>query len=294
MNNEKRILILGSTGLVGIPLTKLLKKKYKVFTTYHNKKDYDDSIKIDLLSIRSLEKAFQLSKPDIVINLCGIYNNLDFCEKNKKLVMAINGRSLKTISQLANKYNSFLIGLSSDFVFDGKTGNYKENSNPSPINYYGKTKALGEKNIQENANDYCIIRTSMIYGKNLLRNTLADMILDEVKNGRELKLINDQFMTPTYLDNLCEMLNEIIDIKHRGIIHLSGPEKMSRYDFAKKLLRFSKFKGTCLKPVSRNEFDFSKKMPRDSSLNTQKAASILKTGPEKIEESIKRYFDMNS
>ena len=290
MDKVKKILILGSSSLVGIRLTKMLKKKYIVFTTYHNKKINNNSIKLDLLSITSLEKAFQQNKPDIVINLCGVYKNLGFCEKNKKLVMAINGKSLKSISQLANNYNSFLISFSSDFVFDGQTGNYKENDQVNPINYYGKTKVVGEKNIQKIANDYCIVRTSMIYGKNPLRKTLSDMILDEVKHGHKLKLINDQFMTPTYLENFCEMLVEIIEMKYKGIIHLAGPQKMSRYEFAKKILKILNFRKECLIPVSRNEFDFSKKMPKDSSLNTRKASLILKKGPEKVENSLKKYI----
>ena len=111
----------------------------------------------------------------------------------------------------------------------------------------------------------------MIYGKNQLRNTLADMILNKIKLEEELKIINDQFMTPTYLENFTKMLTEIIEIKYKGIIHLAGPEKMSRYDFAKKMVSLSNFKNTSLIPVSCNEFDFSKKMPKDSSLNTEKS-----------------------
>jgi dTDP-4-dehydrorhamnose reductase len=286
----KRILILGSNGLVGISLVKKLSKKYHVFTTYHAKKTSKNDIKINLLEEKTLENAFLIAKPDIVVNLCNIYKNLDYCEKNKKIVMDINGKALKIISKISNKYNSFLIGFSSDFVFDGKTGNYKEDDQVSPINYYGKTKAIGEKNIQENANDYCIIRTSMIYGENKLRDTLADMILNKVRLGEELKLINDQFMTPTHLENFTKMLTEIIEIKYKGIIHLAGPERMSRYDFAKKLVSLSNFKNASLIPVSYNEFDFSKKMPKDSSLNTQKASSLLHNTPEKVENSLKKYL----
>lgn len=289
MDKTKKILICGSNGLVGIPLTKMLKRKFEVFTTYHNTKMNNSDIKIDVLSHLSLEKAFEVTKPDIVINLCAIYNNLDFCEKNKKLVMAINGKSLIPISKLANKHNSFLIGFSSDYVFDGQSGNYKENDQINPINYYGKTKAKGEKNIQEIANNYCIIRSSLLYGKNPIRNTISDMIFSALKKGEKLELVDDQFTTPTYLQNFCEMLVEIIDMEYKGIIHLAGPQKISRYDFAKKLFNLSDFKKSNFIPVSRDEFQFSKKMPRDSSLNTRKASKLRK-GPENIEESIKKYL----
>jgi len=290
MKNKKRILILGSNSLIGNSLMEKINKKYTIFTTYHNKKINKKDLRIDVLDVKTLQDAFVVSKPDIVINLCEVYKNLDYCEKNKKIVMNINGKALKIISKISNQYNSFLIGFSSDFVFDGKSGNYKEDDQISPINYYGKTKAVGEKNIQENANDYCIIRTSMIYGKNQLRNTLADMILNKIRLEEELKIINDQFMTPTYLENFTKMLTEIIEIKYKGIIHLAGPEKMSRYDFAKKMVSLSNFKNASLIPVSHNEFDFSKKMPKDSSLNTEKASSLLLNRPENVESSLKKYL----
>lgn len=288
MVNKKRVLVLGSSGLIGVPLVKLLKKKYDIYTTYHDKKYYDESIELDLQSDISIEKVFLLSKPGVVINLCGIYKNLDFCEKNKELVMSINGLSLKSIANFSNKFNSYLISISSDHVFDGKKGNYNEYDKVSPVNYYGKTRVEGEKNIQEISKKYCIIRTSMLWGKSLVRNTLSDLILDGVKRGQKLKLIKDQFMAPTYLKNFCEMLCEIVEKEYYGIIHLAGPRRMSRYDFAVVLLDVFGIKKDII-AVNHNEFKFSKNMPRDSSLSTDKATKLLNIGPEKVETSMKKY-----
>jgi len=288
--DKKKILILGGSGLVGVPLTKMLEKKYIVFTTYHNKKFNNESIKLDLLNSNSIERIFQLSNPDVVINLFGMYKNLDFCEKNKKLVMKINGLSLKPISKLSNKFNSFLVSLSSDYVFDGRTGNYKEYDKVCPINYYGKSRAEGEKNIQKIASNYCIVRTSMVYGKSTVRKTLPDLILSGIKQKKGLKLVYDQYMTPTYLENLCKMLVEIIKLDYRGIIHLAGREKVSRYDFAIKLFNIFGLEKDNLIPVKTTEFSFGSKMPKDSSLNTEKASTMLKEKPELIETSIRKYL----
>jgi len=288
---KKDILILGASGLVGIPLTNILKRKYSVFTSYHNKQRNDEMFKLNLLSFDNIVKAFELSKPDIVLNLCGIYKNLDFCEKNKELVMGINGSSLKLISELSNQFDSYLVSMSSDFVFDGKKGNYKETDPVYPISFYGKSRVVGEKNIQDLANNFCIIRTSMIYGKNTIRKTLPDMILDEIIQGNKIKLIDDQYMTPTFLENFCSMIVEVINSHHEGILHLAGPERMTRYQFGIKLLDIMGLDKKKMIPVSRKEFNFGKTMPQDSSLNTKKAASLLKTGPEKIEISLKKYSE---
>jgi len=288
---KEKILILGSSGLVGQQLLKTIGEKYNVFTTYHNSKIQKDDIYLDLASKKTIENAFEVVKPDIVINLCTIYKNLDFCEKNKDLVMAINGTSLENISKLSSKLNSYLISISSDFVFDGKRGNYRETDTVSPINFYGMSKVIGERNIERFSRHYCIVRTSMIYGRNSIRKTLPDMILDGIKNETEFKIIDDQFMTPTYLRNFCNMLSEIIEKKYQGIIHLTGPERMSRYDFAIKLLERIGLSKEKLIPVSKNEFEFGKIMPSDSSLNTEKAFSTLKEKPERIDSALDKYLD---
>ena len=289
MSEKFRILVLGSSGLIGIPLVSSLQEFHKVFTTYYKNKHYDNDIHVDILNKKSLEQVFDATKPEIIINLCGIYKNLRFCDENKNLVMAVNGKSLKYISKLSNKYNSYLVSLSSDFVFDGQNGNYKEEDIPYPKNHYGKTRLAGEKYIQEIAKKYCIVRTSMIYGKNLLRTTLSDLIYSNVKNGNSLKLIDDQIMTPTYLNNFCLMLKETVEKQYEGIIHLAGPEKLSRYQFGIKLINQMNLSNKLLIPVSKNEFDFGNKLPNNSSLNTDKASLFLNEKPESVEKSLKHY-----
>jgi dTDP-4-dehydrorhamnose reductase len=286
----KTILILGSSGMVGNYLISLL-KDYHVFRTYYSKKKYEDDTYVDVYSYESLENAFKLSMPDIVINLTGIYNNLEFCEQNKELVMNVNCNALRSISKLANQFNSFLITISTDQVFDGSKGNYKESDKICPINYYGKTKAEGEKIVQSISKKYCIIRTSMLWGKNKTRNTFSEFILDEVKNKKELKLITDQFTCPTYLENFCEMFTEIIKREILGIIHLSGPEKLSRYDFGIKILKSTNNKKIIAS--NRNEFNFGKHMPEDTSLNTDKVRKLLRCNPEEVNISIEKYLKNN-
>lgn len=286
---NKKILILGGSGMVGSCLIKLLELNNIVYSTYFHNKFKNSSFKINIESEQELENIFNKTNPDIVINLCGIYKNLDFCEKNKELVMNVNGNVLKPISVLANKFNSFLITISTDQVFDGKDGNYNEISDICPINYYGKTKAEAEKLVQKIAKKYCIVRTSLIWGKNKVRDTFSEFILNEIKHGKEIQLIDDQTTTPTYLENFCNMLCEVVEKEITGIIHLAGPTKLSRYEFGQKLLECCKMNREKIIPVKRTEFIFGKYMPSDTSLNTDKACKMLSVNPEKIERSLQKY-----
>lgn len=285
----KKILILGSSGLTGTSLISLL-KDYNVFTTYHSKKIHENDIHLDVLSYESLQNAFELSVPNIVINLTGIYKNLEFCEQNKEIAMNMNCNVLKSISKLANQFDSFLVTISTDQVFNGSKGNYKESDEICPINHYGKTKAEGEKIVQNIAKKYCIIRTSMLWGRNKIRKTFSEFILDETKHENKLKLIEDQITAPTYLENFCKMFSEIIEKEITGIIHLSGPEKLSRYEFGRKLLKSEGLDKEKIIPSKRIEFSFGKYMPRDTSLNTDKATKILRVNPEEVDISIQKYF----
>ncbi len=288
----KKILILGSSGLTGTRLISLL-KNYHVFTTYYSKKNHGNDIHLDVLSYESLQNAFELSVPDIVINLTGVYNNLEFCEQNKELSMNVNCNALRSISKLANQFDSFLVTISTDQVFDGSKGNYKESDKTCPINYYGKTKAEGEKIVQNIAKKYCIIRTSMLWGKNKTRKTFSEFILDEIKNKNKLKLIINQFTTPTYLENFCKMFTEVIEKEISGVIHLSGPEKLSRYEFGIKILESADIDKEKIIASKRNEFSFGKYMPKDTSLNTDKAKKLLRFNPEEVKISIGKYLKNN-
>jgi dTDP-4-dehydrorhamnose reductase len=288
--NKKKILVFGSSGLIGQSLVPILNKNFQVFPTHHNTKVHNNSAEIDILSTQSLKNIFNSVTPDIVINLCAIYNNLEFCEQNKKIVKAINGDILKDISLLCNDHSSHLVNFSTDYVFDGRSGNYNEHDPVSPINYYGISKAVGEKNIQKFSNHFSIIRTGMVYGTNKVKPTLPEWILEKITKNKPLEMISDQFMTPTYLDNLCNMIEEILLKNYTGIIHLAGTTKISRYDFAKKILTILKKPTDKLFPISSSQFDSNVCRPKDSSLNTSKAISLLTTKPEDFNSSIEKYF----
>ena len=289
-NPSPKILVLGSSGFLGSFFINHFNEVFSTIPTYHNKKIHDNSIHVDITSISSLENIFHSSKPDIVLNFCSIYKNPQFCEQNKDLVMAVNGNSLKDISRLCNDFSSSLIHFSTDYVFDGKKGNYLEDDPINPINFFGKSKAIAEQHIIENSNDYCIVRTGMVYGKSPVKQTLPDWILENIENNKRLELISDQFMTPTYIENLMDMLFDVIHKNIKGKIHLAGPQKFSRHTFCIELLKIMNISYDKITPISQKLLEKTDR-PADSSLNTDKARDVLDVKPELFPTSIAKYIN---
>ena len=286
---KQNILVLGGSGFIGERLCSILRNESQVSSTSLNSSK--NFLKLNILDRDVMEKIFEKTRPEIVINLTAVYNNLEFCENNKDITMKINGEALKNISKLVNKFDSYLVQMSSDYVFDGKKGNYNEGDLTNPINFYGKSKLEGEENVLNLCKKFCIIRTSMVYDKSNLKKTLPVWIIEKILRGEEIGLIDDQIMTPTYRENLCQMMNEVIQKKYEGIIHLAGNNKTSRYQFARILLSLFKLDNSRIFPEKRKNFSFGQQMPEDSSLNIDKAKNLLNNKPESLETSLKKFFE---
>jgi dTDP-4-dehydrorhamnose reductase len=286
---RKKILIIGSSGLFGQNIKKKLQQKNQVVGTFYKNKINEDDIFLQLNSKENLKNIFKIVEPEIVLNVTNVYKNLEFCEQNKKLALSVNGNALKIISKLCNLHNSHLISLSSDFVFDGSKGNYNENDEICPINYYGKSKALGERHIQDYADRFCIVRTGMIFGQNPVRKTFSEFVLEKIKNHEKFNAIKDQFLTPTYLENLSNMVVDLVEKKIEGIIHLAGSTRLSKFELGKMLLQKFDLNATQIYPVSKKEFSFGDLAPYDSSLDSTKATKILTEKPLSIHQTLDYY-----
>lgn len=250
----KKILLLGQDGMLGGELSIRLKNKgYEV---------YDTTIDtLDICSEEAVMKKAEEVNPDYIIN-CAAYTNVDGCETNFELANNVNGVAIKNISKAANKTDSVLIQISTDYVFDGRldvTKAYTEDMEPSPISAYGKSKLLGEENAAL-ANKHYILRTAWLYGlggKNFVKTMLK---LSETKE--EISVVSDQHGSPTSTTTLCKIIEEILEKKPEyGIYHSTNEGFTVWSDFAKKIFELAN-KNTKVIPVTSEEY---KKMNPDSS-----------------------------
>ena len=177
---------------------------------------------------------------------------------------------------------------STDYVFNGKKGNYTETETPDPINNYGLTKQKAEQIIQNTMKEYCIARTSVIYGATPSAGKINFVLwlLKKLKQKEQVKIVVDQWNSPTLNTNLAEMVLEVIQQRIEGLYHLSGATRISRFDFAMSIASIFNHDPTLIIPSESSDFSWAAKRPKDSSLNVEKAQNTLKNKPLQIDQAL--------
>ena len=286
-----KFLVTGSAGLVGQQVVKYLSKSNQVFSCYNESKpEYGDSVKMDLKNYEMISSVLTEIKPDVVIHL-GAMTGVDICEKEKTSASEINTKATEIIAKECSKLNSFLVYVSTDYVFDGNFGMYKEDDVANPLGFYGKSKLEGEKAVQNFSTNWCIARTSTPFGLHPTKKSFPMWVIENLQKQKQIDVLIDQFTSPTYIPNLSRMLIEISERRITGIIHAAGASKISRYQMASMVSDKLNLDGTLLKQISMNKMKWVAQRPKDSSLDVSRASSILNEKPQKIEQSLNLFID---
>ena len=286
-----KFLVTGSAGLVGQQVVKDLSKSNQVFSCYNESKpEYGDSVKMDLKNYEMVSSILTEIKPDVVIHL-GAMTGVDLCEKEKTSASEINTKATEIIAKECSKLNSFLVYVSTDYVFDGNFGMYKEDDVANPLGFYGKSKLEGEKAVQNFSTNWCIARTSTPFGLHPTKKSFPMWVIENLQKQKQIDVLIDQFTSPTYIPNLSRMLIEISERRITGIIHAAGASKISRYQMASMVSDKLNLDGTLLKQISMNKMKWVARRPKDSSLDVSRASSILNEKPQKIDQSLNLFID---
>ena len=286
-----KFLVTGSAGLVGQQVVKDLSKSNQVFSCYNESKpEYGDSVKMDLKNYEMVSSILTEIKPDVVIHL-GAMTGVDLCEKEKTSASEINTKATEIIAKECSKLNSFLVYVSTDYVFDGNFGMYKEDDVANPLGFYGKSKLEGEKAVQNFSTNWCIARTSTPFGLHPTKKSFPMWVIENLQKQKQIDVLIDQFTSPTYVPNLSRMLIEISERRITGIIHAAGASKISRYQMASMVSDKLNLDGTLLKQISMNKMKWVAQRPKDSSLDVSRASSILNEKPQKIDQSLNLFID---
>ncbi|OGD40489.1 dTDP-4-dehydrorhamnose reductase [Candidatus Azambacteria bacterium RIFCSPLOWO2_02_FULL_44_14] len=268
----KKILIIGSTGQLAFDLIRVLKGSYKIIPVARNDFDVVDSL--------GAEKFIKSHKPDIVINAAA-YHKTEECELNPEKSFQVNAIGAYNVARAANEINARIIFFSTDYVFDGNKKFFTENDAPKPLNIWGASRLAGEILVRiANPNHY-IIRTSWLFGvhRSSKGHNFVSLMLEKARAGNPIKVVNDQFGSPTYAYDLALKVKELISKRAlSGIYHITNSGSCSWYEFAKKIFELTKVK-IRLVAVSSREFPSLLKRPTYSVLKNQ---NLKKVGIENL------------
>ena len=258
-----RVTVFGASGLLGQELVRAAEARGAKLTALSSKD-------ADLRDHARVEQVIRDSRPEWII-LSAAFTDVDGCEANPDLALAVNCQGAVHVAQAARKVGSHLMFLSTDYVFDGTKGSPYEISDPrNPINVYGESKARAEERLLEMVSDVCIVRTSWLFGHG--GRCFPATILKLAATRPEISVVNDQRGSPTFTHDLAPTVIQLCDQGARGIVHATNSGDCTWYEFAKEIMRMSGLPAA-VKPVSTAEFPRPARRPAYSVLSATSLAA---------------------
>jgi len=276
----EKVLVIGANGLLGTKLIYcLLSEKYNqnygpvAADIQNNLIPKNVEFKnIDITNKENTINSITQINPDGAI-LSAAFTNVDKNEDERELAHNINSIGPENVALGCIKADSKLIHMSTDFIFDGTIGNYSEDDDPNPLSYYGKTKLEGEQRVIATGVEYLICRTSVLYGWYPARLNFITWVLKSLEDGNEINITTDQINSPTFANNLAEVLLHLIEYNKSDIIHTVGDCILNRYEIAIKCAEVFNLPQKLIKPIE--SFKQKAIRPKKGSLNISKLKKIL-------------------
>lgn len=275
--NNKKVLITGASGFLGVnALKSLAQKGYSVFGTdiAGLSGQTFPFIQGDLLERGFLTSLFEKVKPEIVINTVALA--VDLSEEDPELAQKVNVEVARKVAQLADQYRTKLIYISTDHLFDGRETFYGEKIIPNPVNNYGRTKAAAEQACLSILPEAAIVRTNFFgWSHNGHKPTFAEWLYNSLAQKLPIKLFTNYYFTPIEVTALLEAIDLLIQADYNGIINVAGTERCSKYEFGLAMARLFNFSTESIRPVKADNQSFKVKRQPDLSLSTDKFRGIF-------------------
>jgi dTDP-4-dehydrorhamnose reductase len=299
------ILITGSNGLLGQYLVKsLVNEGHPVLATGRGTSRllFPDEMGLtsprraptyvyadmDFTDPESIHHVFDYWKPSAVIH-AGAMTQVDPCEEDPETCYHINLDGTERLLEAASLVGARFIFVSTDFVFDGAAGPYHEEDTPAPISVYGHSKWSAERKVMATPGlDWAIVRTVLVYGTPLngARPNIITWVRDNLEAGRPIKVVSDQWRTPTYVEDLAEGIRAVIERRASGIYHVSGRDFLTPYDMAVRTARLLDLDETLLTKVDASSFTQPGRRPPRTGFIIDKAVRDLGYDPVSFDEGI--------
>ncbi len=297
LSNKKRLLVTGSNGLLGQKLVHQLRVRDDIHLLVTSLGENRISEKtgyiyesLDISKLHEVQQFIEKYRPDCIIHTAAM-TNVDACELHPESCKQTNELAvsyfIQSIQEIENYHPHFIL-LSTDFVFDGTQGPYKETDKPNPLSIYASSKYRAEMLLSESSLDWAIVRTIIVYGvaENLSRSNIVVWGLQTLREGKEMRIVNDQFRTPTLAEDLAQGCIAIADKRTCGIYHISGSDFMSIYEMMQRIARFVGADESLIIPVSSKELSQPARRPPRTGFDLTKSIKELDYAPHTFEQGL--------
>lgn len=282
--DDKRILITGCHGLLGQRILQSMSNGSG--SAFIAGVDLDDAAlihgekfrysRLDIRNRKEVAKFCEDFKPDLIINTAAL-NDVDKCEIQKEDCWRVNVEGVENLAKYAKKHKAKLIHFSTDYIFDNSKTIYTEDDRAAPLSYFGRSKLASENVVRSCAENGLIIRSSMLYDVDRLKNrsNFVVNLIDELSRGSAVDAAVDRFGNPTLVRNLAESLRKVTDANLSGVFHIAGKDIVDNYTFSIKIAKVFKLDERLIKPVVSENIDHTAEIPGRIGLDISKAEKEL-------------------
>jgi dTDP-4-dehydrorhamnose reductase len=243
---------------------------------------------VDITKRDEVKKLIADFCPDVIVNAAA-FTNVDLAETERETAWKINVTAVEAMAEAARLIDAHLIHISTDYIFNGAAGPYSENDRPSPLGYYGKTKLASENVLRASSALYTIIRTNVLYG--IIPNGRLDFVrwvVDSIRQDKTIRIVTDQLNNPTFIDDLVEAIDKIIQEKKYGIYNIGGMEILSRFDFTMRIVSVFNLPADNVQPIKTPDLRQPAKRPLRSGLIILKAQTELDFHPTDLDDTLRK------
>ncbi len=290
----KKVLITGSNGLLGQKLVALMAGQpgYEIIATSrgNNRLPFSAGYRycsMDITSAEETEAVISTEKPDVIIHTAAM-THVDQCEADKEGCWSQNVYAVGLLAEICARLDIFLLHLSTDFIFDGANGPYKETDEANPVSFYGWSKLAAERLVLHSKARHAIARTVLVYGiaHDMSRSNIILWVRDALKKGQAIKVVTDQWRTPTLAEDLAKGCMLIAENEAEGIFHLSGKDFLTPYEMALEAAAYFGLDDSLITPVDASTFTQPGKRPPKTGFIIDKAVDTLGYTPVSFKEGI--------
>ena len=289
-----KILITGANGLLGQKLVGLLADNELVNLTAtargDNRLPHETGYtyrKMDITNRQQVLDVVADTRPDVIIHTAAM-TNVDQCETEKDACWQQNVSAVEYIVEACAQHSVFLVHVSTDFIFDGAAGPYDETAEPNPISFYGWSKFAAEKVVMHSTIRWAMARTVLVYGiaHDMSRSNIILWVKKSLEDGKTIKVVTDQFRSPTLAEDLAMGCWLIADQRAEGIFNIAGRNVLTPYEMAIQTADYFDLDKSLITKADASTFTQAARRPPRTGFIIEKAQTVLGYQPRSFAEGI--------